>query len=89
MRNNTSLDLLQQTGKVMTDGEFTGAGKRIPLKSIKIFITSDDVILSQDVSTFVPKGQAAVAPTLGDLSAFHWQGMLIEMNQVKAIVISK
>lgn len=89
MRNNTSIDQLQKLGKVMTDGEFTGAGKRIPLKSISVFVTNDDVISSQDVAAFVPKDQAVRAPTLADLSGFHWQGMLIEMSQVKAVVISK
>ncbi len=89
MRHNVSLSELQKAGTLMTEGEFTGAGKRIPLKSVRVFITNDDVILGQDVSLFVQKNQNLSQATLSDLTAFHWQGMLIEMNQIKAVVISK
>ena len=89
MRNNVSLDQLQKAGTLMSEGEFTGAGKRIPLKSVRVFITQDDVILGQDVSLFVQKNQNFSQATLSDLTAFHWQGMLIEMSQVKAVVVGK
>jgi len=89
MRNDTTLHELQKAGTLLREGEFTGAGKMVFIASIKAFITRDDLILAKDVSHFVSKPNVSPVQTTNDLSAIQWQGAYVEMNQVKAIVISK